>query len=856
MKSKWSFAVSFLALVIFLTTFDQVAEANPNWKIPLEGGYNYLVSVEYGGNYFKGGYDIYHTDSKNGYYALDFTITSDISNPKVVAPESGWVIQIYSDPANGLGYGVAIDHGGGHVSELGHFAGKPFVTVNKWVSQGQPLGVMGSTGNSTGKHLHWRDKFNGKCLSTVPESRPEPLSGYCGDDLKSGEIVFSDNYFTFSVLKFPNSSKCYLVCRGQLWPIADEETYRLLGYTTSRCGITADWSQVQTVNSTTLAIRSESIISSDGKVAYRVVDRVGPNTCSARSADIPANAVFLYGADGKFHHIQDESTYYALGYNRDWRDVVDITQDLFDKFGEGDCVGMVGGHPEFIVGCRVDPTVAIAGFLEDSGSGVGGEYIPPQPEETGTSTTSTSGLPVRNSSLFGLYKEFYISGGYSYALVEEGVRHCFLDPDVAAEMIGIDVNTLPELPMNFPVSGANVTYAEALNRGWLEPILGPEFASPTVVYLTASQAAELNIGSAGYYYRSNIEQRRKELGIVVTTSVSTTTTPTVASLSFREIRVTDISENSLTLSWSPEPEATEYLVYMFGELIGRTTEISYYVSGLYPYIGYRFQTVAILGNGSFKLSEELNTAIAVLPEGSLYYQGLFGGLDTLYFYRLGVDGGEQKTEVFYKDADASVLIRIRGWLDRAMRMTVYVMDPAGNVRVKKFYERAENDAVISFNLGNVNAFGAWRCYVVLGDHLQAFSRNFYIFEKTPTPIITSLFAPESDAQKIAALIITTALQAEPTTTSTTTTSTTTTTTTSTTTTEPTTTTTTSTSTTKPTTTSTSTSSTTSTTTSTSTTSSTTTLPASQLQPTPATTSTTTGIRARILEALARFLKRR
>ncbi|MDD4611210.1 MAG: hypothetical protein PHU73_04655, partial [Patescibacteria group bacterium] len=55
---------------------------------------------------------------------------------------------------------------------------------------------------------------------------------------------------------------------------------------------------------------------------------------------------------------------------------------------------------------------AVAGYsaTPDPNTGVGGEYIPPQPEETGTSTTSTSGLPVRNSSLFGLYKEFYISG--------------------------------------------------------------------------------------------------------------------------------------------------------------------------------------------------------------------------------------------------------------------------------------------------------------------------------------------------------------------------------------------------------------------------------------------------------------
>ena len=179
-------------------------QTKPSWKIPLEGGYRYIVTVEYGGAFYKGGNDEYHTDTNNGYYALDFSITSDIANPKVVAPEAGTVTEILSNPSVGLGYGVKLDHGDGYTSETGHYADMPYVKVGDHINQGQPLGIMGSTGKSTGKHTHFRVLYNGKCHSAILESKPEPLSGYTGDSLKAGKIVMSDNYF--SVGKYPDST--------------------------------------------------------------------------------------------------------------------------------------------------------------------------------------------------------------------------------------------------------------------------------------------------------------------------------------------------------------------------------------------------------------------------------------------------------------------------------------------------------------------------------------------------------------------------------------------------------------------------------------------------------------------------
>lgn len=55
----------------------------------------------------------------------------------------------------GLGYAVGIDHGNGRQTWYGHLIGEPFVEVGQVVWQGGYLGGMGSTGKSTGPHLHF-----------------------------------------------------------------------------------------------------------------------------------------------------------------------------------------------------------------------------------------------------------------------------------------------------------------------------------------------------------------------------------------------------------------------------------------------------------------------------------------------------------------------------------------------------------------------------------------------------------------------------------------------------------------------------------------------------------------------------
>jgi murein DD-endopeptidase MepM/ murein hydrolase activator NlpD len=60
----------------------------------------------------------------------------------------------------GYGYLVAIDHAGGLQTRYAHNS-KLIVTVGQTVTQGQQVSLSGSTGNSTGPHLHFEVYLNG-----------------------------------------------------------------------------------------------------------------------------------------------------------------------------------------------------------------------------------------------------------------------------------------------------------------------------------------------------------------------------------------------------------------------------------------------------------------------------------------------------------------------------------------------------------------------------------------------------------------------------------------------------------------------------------------------------------------------
>ncbi|MDD4027274.1 MAG: peptidoglycan DD-metalloendopeptidase family protein [Candidatus Shapirobacteria bacterium] len=90
------------------------------------------------------------------------------SNPTIVAAQGGTVT---SAGWNGGGYGnyVVINHGNGYSTLYAHMLNNSVVVkAGQVVKQGQKLGTMGSTGRSTGTHLHFEIKG--------PSGNMDPLS--------------------------------------------------------------------------------------------------------------------------------------------------------------------------------------------------------------------------------------------------------------------------------------------------------------------------------------------------------------------------------------------------------------------------------------------------------------------------------------------------------------------------------------------------------------------------------------------------------------------------------------------------------------------------------------------------------
>jgi murein DD-endopeptidase MepM/ murein hydrolase activator NlpD len=67
------------------------------------------------------------------------------------------------------GYGnlVQINHGRGIETRYGHLS-KILVADNTRVKRGQMIGLMGSTGRSTGSHLHYEVRVDGKAVNPIP----------------------------------------------------------------------------------------------------------------------------------------------------------------------------------------------------------------------------------------------------------------------------------------------------------------------------------------------------------------------------------------------------------------------------------------------------------------------------------------------------------------------------------------------------------------------------------------------------------------------------------------------------------------------------------------------------------------
>ena len=99
--------------------------------------------------------------------AAEFHPGQDISAPRgtpVVATADGTVVQ--AGWQNGYGQEVVVDHGQGLTTRYGHLS-KIEVAAGQVVRRGEELGQVGSTGRSTGPHLHYEVRIDDVAVSPL-----------------------------------------------------------------------------------------------------------------------------------------------------------------------------------------------------------------------------------------------------------------------------------------------------------------------------------------------------------------------------------------------------------------------------------------------------------------------------------------------------------------------------------------------------------------------------------------------------------------------------------------------------------------------------------------------------------------
>ena len=99
---------------------------------------------------------VYHTS--RFHEGMDFTAPTGTD---IYATGNGKVV--YSGWRQGYGETVEVDHGYNYITRYAHCS-KRLVKVGQEVKRGDIIALVGSTGKSTGPHLHYEVRYNGKAV--------------------------------------------------------------------------------------------------------------------------------------------------------------------------------------------------------------------------------------------------------------------------------------------------------------------------------------------------------------------------------------------------------------------------------------------------------------------------------------------------------------------------------------------------------------------------------------------------------------------------------------------------------------------------------------------------------------------
>ncbi|WP_437439568.1 M23 family metallopeptidase [Enterocloster citroniae] len=109
-----------------------------------------MVTSEFGGR----------TDPITGAWSGHSGLDLGASKGTPIRAAAAGTVQTVSYGSTGYGYYLTIDHGGGMVTLYGHCSDL-LVTQGQTVKAGEIVAKVGSTGRSTGNHLHFEVRING-----------------------------------------------------------------------------------------------------------------------------------------------------------------------------------------------------------------------------------------------------------------------------------------------------------------------------------------------------------------------------------------------------------------------------------------------------------------------------------------------------------------------------------------------------------------------------------------------------------------------------------------------------------------------------------------------------------------------
>jgi len=145
-----------------VAAFKTIVSPQKFWNGPMLRPSTGRVSSEYGNRRY------YNGEFAQNYYHRGVDYAAATGSP-VRAPAAGH-IRLVGTVAEGFelhGNTIGIDHGQGVLSIMIHLS-RIDVREGDFVEAGQVIGAIGSTGASTGPHLHWGIYVNGVAVDPVP----------------------------------------------------------------------------------------------------------------------------------------------------------------------------------------------------------------------------------------------------------------------------------------------------------------------------------------------------------------------------------------------------------------------------------------------------------------------------------------------------------------------------------------------------------------------------------------------------------------------------------------------------------------------------------------------------------------